>query len=277
MEINKTREQVEFTKKVGAAEWKVLKFNPSRYELNKILGKKEEELGEDIDYTGMSTAGNRTVRISVWLQDMRSGYSTPVTFFLEDADQVSSTGKTQFINAVGKTSYKDHEDNLDDWFKKAMTYRVAKKGEAELMDFVRNWLKDIELNLDKGGAKNNILLDMDRIFRGDLRELNNLVDSEFAGTVTAMATIRSKQTDEGMKQYQSIYNKRFLPGYCIRYFEPDVKTVPNWVSDYMSDLKGEYGPKDYFVLEPLRDYKDGENPVDSGSAVVDPSSPNYSK
>lgn len=275
MEINKTKEQTEFSKKVGLAEWKVLKFNPTRSELNEILGKEAGENDQEIDYTSTSNEGRPTIRVSAWIQDVNTGYTCPLTFFLEDVDVTSSTGKTQFVNAVGKTSYQGSEATLGEWFKKAMLYRVAKKGEAELMEFVRNWLQDIELNVDKGGNRNNILLDLPKIFKGNLKELNDLVESEFAGTVVATATVRTKMGEDGPKYYQSIYNKHFLPGYCLKYFAGSAKGTPKFVVDFIEEMKGPYGPKDFFTVEMLRDYKEGENPVSTDSAVLRPDAPTY--
>jgi hypothetical protein len=266
MEINEKKEPVEFSKKVGLAEWKVLRFNPTRHELNQILGKEGSEDDKEIDYSG---------QVKAWLQDVNSGFKTPATFFIEDEDSVSQNGKTQYVNAVGKSSYSDSEGNLKDWFKKAMTYRVAKKGEAELMEFVRNWLQDIQLNVDKGGNKNNILLDMAKLFAGDVRELNDLVHSEFAGTTTALACVRTKTTPDGIKQYQNVFNKKFLPGYCIKYFTGSGKTTPQFVEEFKAEVSGEHGCKDFFVLEPLRDYKEGENPVEKNTAVLEPNTPRY--
>lgn len=267
MEINTKRESTEFSRKVGVAEWRVLKFNPTRYELNQILSKEDSEKDTEPDYSGTVVA---------WLQDVKTGFKTPVKFFMENEDEIATTGKTRYVNAVGKSSYADSEENLADWFKKAMTYRVAKKGEAELMEFVRNWLQDIELNVDKGGNKNNILLDINKILQGNVKELNDLIDSEYAGTVVATASIRSKKTEDGTKLYQNIFNKKFLPGYCIKYFNPlNTKMVPNFVEEWKTDVKGEHGCKDYFTLEPLRDYKEGENPVEKDAAILQPTTPRY--
>lgn len=277
MEINEKKEQkTKFTKKVGLAEWRVLKFNPTHHELNKILGNEDTTDEKEITYGSRSDNGKDAIRISAWLQEVKTGYKTPVTFFLEDDDVISEASrKTQYVNAVGKTSYTDSEENLAEWFKKAMTYRKARKGEAELMEFLRNWLQDIELNLEKGGSRNNILLDMSKIFTGNVKELNDLVTSEYAGTIVCDATVRSKKTEDGTKFYQSVYNRRFLPGYCIKYFEGPIKNTPKFVSDFVDEMKGKYGPKDYFSMDLMRDYVEGENPVDTDAAVLRPETPNY--
>lgn len=279
MEINERRTQPSgYGLKVGLAEYKVLAVNPTRQELNKLLGKEDSDEDHDIEYLGTNKEnGNTTMRLTFWLQDVKTGFKTPITFFLENTDDVSQTGKLRYVNAVGASSYMDAEDNLQDWFKKAMTYRVAKKGECELMEFMRNWMTGIELNVDKGGNRNNILLEMSKLFRGNPTEMKDIANSEFAGTVVCLATIKSKQTEDGTKNYQNVYNRRFLPGNCIRYFtaKKGNKPAPRFVQKFVDEISGEYGPKDYFVVEELRDYREGENPVNTDQAVLNPVTPKY--
>jgi len=271
MEITKQKERESFSKKVGIGEWKVLAFNPTRKELNQLLGRPDAEDDKEIDYVGENADGKKALRLTVWVQDVKSGYKTSQTFFLEDVDAKSKSGKLQFINAVGKSTFKDSEANLDDWFKKALTYRVAKRGEADLMEFVRNWMINVELNVDKGGSRNNILLDMNKLFKGNVKELNDLIRSEYDGTIVSVAMIKTKGGAEGepVKYYQSLYTRKFLPGYCMKYFDGTAKgAMPKYVQEFIDSLEGEYGPKDYFVVEPLRDYVEGENPMSTDSPII---------
>lgn len=267
MEINQRKSQKQ-GKKVGFGEWKVLCFNPTQEQKDKMFGV-TESTGEypEVVYTSENISGNDKVNIVVWLEHLKTGFKTPVTFFLEDEEDTTSTGKTWYVNSVGTSSCKDSADLLESWFTKAMTFRPARKGEVQLMNFLRSWLQNIELNLEKGGDKNNILPDMKKLFKGNVKELNDLVKSEYAGTVVALATIRTK----GDEIYQNIYNREFLPGYCIKYLTTDFKgEIPTWISRFLTNIKGTYGPKDYFVTEELRDYVEGENPVSSGDAILTP-------
>jgi hypothetical protein len=204
----------------------------------------------------------------------------PVSFFLEDMDAISSTGKTMYVNAVGATSYVDKEDNLQDWFKKAMTHRVAKKGERELMDFLRSWLVNIELNIEKGGYKNNILLDTAKLFNDNLRELNELITSEYAGTVVLLNTIKTREVEEEgktvTKQYENVYNKQFLPGNCMRFFKTDYTgDRPKFVQKFVDEVRGEYGCKDFYYLGELKDYVEGENVMSSDAPILSDSGKDY--
>ncbi len=272
MEINTRKE--EYSKKVGIGEFKVLRFNPTRQELNKLLGREDSDTDDELTYTGTSEERHRTIRLSIWCEEVRTGYKTPVTLFLEEMDVISQNGKYQYINAVGSSTYVDKESNLPDWFKKAQSYRAAKKGENELMEFLRSWLVGIELNLEKGGARNNILLDMSKIFSGDVRELNDLVSSEFAGTITLMTVVRARDVQEQgetkTKLYQSVFTKAFLPGNCARYFRTGASgQKPKFVERFVEKvIDREYGCKDFYAMEEIRDYKEGENPVASPQAKL---------
>lgn len=270
MEINQKKER-DFKLKVGLGEFRVLAFNPTRDELNRLLGSERE--GGEIDYLYENKNGKPATRISVWLEEVKSKSRMMLTFFLEKETAVSRTGKTQYVNAVGQSSYVDDESNLQDFFIKAMTYRKAHVGEADFMEFMRSWMTGIELNVEKGGNRNNILTDIDKFYKGNCKEIQDLVNSEFAGTVVCPVTVQTKLVDGEIKHYQKVYNKRFLPGYAIKYFENPHAEYPKSVSRFIDDMKGEFGPKEYFVLEPLRDYDPAENPVESGDTML--GSPRY--
>lgn len=271
MELNQKTERKQFPRKVGLAEFRVLKFNPTRSELNKILGRESREDDKEIEYDyHNSRTGMAGIRIKPVLQDVKTGYITnDLTFFLENTvDKTQDGVKTWYVNAVGDSRCSETEHTLSEWFKKAMTYREAKSGEKDLMKFVRRWITNIELNVEKGGSKNNILLNVERLFKGDVTELNDLVNSEFAGTITCQLYVTTRKDDE-TKFEQGVFNKDFLNGYCIQYFRHDnKKEVPNFVKEFMENMKGQYGPKGFSVLAEMRDYKPGEDPVASNEALL---------
>ena len=267
MEINQKKERKERTLRIGLAEWQVLGYSLTKEEKDRIYGRKSED-SEETEYVGTTPEGVPRVRIEVLLKDVRTGFITPLNFWLQKEVAKAENGKTRYINAVGKTLYANSENELSEWFTKAATYREALVGEGELMEFLRSWLKDIELNLERGGSRNNILLDMSRLFKGDFRELNDLARRECAGTVVAVATVRSKNTPDGMRYYQNVYSKKFLPGYCITYFEDIDKRRPGMVDKFIEDLKGKYGPTELFSLVPLTEYIPGEVSEDNSSPIV---------
>jgi len=234
------------------------------------MGREDKETDVEIEYGYVNTrTGENGIRVKPVLQDVKTGYITnDLTFFLENTTALSQTGKTYYVNAVGDSRCVDSEDKLSEWFRKAMTYREAKSGEVELMKFIRRWMTNIELNVERGGHKNNILLDIEKVFKGDFSELNDLVNSEFAGTVTCQLHVTTKKDDE-TKFDQGVYNRNFLNGYCIQYFRPEnKKEIPNFVMEFIEEIKGQYGPKGFWTLSEMRDYVPGEDPVNSGEALL---------
>lgn len=281
MEINEKREQRTINesksgieKMEGIAEWKVLRFNPTRKELNQILGKVDsDDESPEIQYIGTSNDGNPYVRLDVWMKDLKTGYISKAKFFIEKKIATSQGGKTMYINAVGKKSYAFKGDtteetaaNLPDWFKKAMTYREAYRGEDRIMGFLRSWLQGIELDVDKGGYRNNILLDMNKLMSGDVSELNSLATSEYASTVVGMSII--EEGKEG-KVYSNIYDREFLPGYAIKFFKDGDFEKSKIVSNFIREIKGAYGPKNY-TFDMLRPYNPDKLSIPD-TVVTDPS------
>ena len=51
-----------------------------------------------------------------------------------------------------------------------------------------------------------------------IKELKDQVDGAYCTNVAALATITVKQKDGENKEYQSIYNKAFLPAYYLKNF-----------------------------------------------------------
>ena len=124
----KKREQTqlpEFTKKVGLFEANVIAINPTAEEYKDLLNIELKEDSRVVEYLGKSQDGNSTLRVDVWLEDVKSKERFKVTFFLEDkAKENKDQTKKQYINAVGSCSWADDPNNLPEWFA-SRDYRVA--------------------------------------------------------------------------------------------------------------------------------------------------------
>lgn len=235
------KEQKEFSKEIGLFEGKVVSINPDREELEKLLN---TELDKDPEYVEKKklkdSNGNFTgeevdsVRVSVWLEDVKNQRLRNISFYLEDRPRFNKDKtKVQYVNSVGTTSWaliEDGTDGLPSWFTHFLSkdktvignkeFRKAIVGEEELMTFVKAWTMYDIFDVDT-----NILLDTKKLFRGNVKELSAEIGSDMVQTIVAMATVRitEKVTNEdtGEKEtvvYQSVYNKDFLPGYAIKYF-----------------------------------------------------------
>lgn len=267
----------EMSKKVGLFEAKVIAINPDYEEFKEILDIDLKEDSKVTEYLSTNKDGNITLRVDVWLEEIKSKFRFKATFFLEDKEKDNKDGsKKQYINAVGVCSWADDPNNLPKWFADR-EYRVAYIGEEELYGFMRTWLGE----LDYRDAETTLQLDWNKLMRGNLRDLKSQIGGEWCTSVVALATIKTVIKEDETKEYQGIYNKGFLPAYSIKQFRLVDYTNDRILSSLRTkaskDLKpherfvvnvtGEYGCRDYFKLKDLEDYNSGDNLVASDKAI----------
>lgn len=276
----KKKEQVqqpEFSKKVGLFEANVIAINPSAEEYKDLLNIELKEDSKVVEYLGKSQDGNTTLRVDVWLEDVKSKEKFKVSFFLEDKERENRDGtKKQYINSVGSCTWADDPNNLADWFT-SRDYRVAFTGEEDLYNFLRTWLG----NLDYRDAETTLQIDWKRLMKGNVKDIREQVGGELATTFVAMATVKTVVKDDEAREYQSVYNKAFLPAYSLKNFRlvnySDTKVLETLRQKKTRDLKpherfvvnvtGEYGCKEFYIFRDLKDYSADDNFVASDKAI----------
>lgn len=267
----------DFKKKVGLFEARVLAINPTAEEFKDILNIELKEDSKAVEYLSTNDEGKTKLRVDVWLEDVKSKERFKVSFFLEDKQKENRDGtKKQYINAVGVTSWADDPNNLGDWFT-ARDYRVAFVGEEDLYNFLRTWLG----NLDYRDAETTLQIDWKKLMKGNVKDIKEQIGGELATTFVALATIKTVIKDEETKEYQGVYNKAFLPAYSLKNFRlinySDDKVLQALRSKKTRDLKpherfvvnvtGEYGCKEFYTLNDLKDYNADDNLVASDKAI----------
>lgn len=275
----------DFPKKVGLFEASVIAINPTIEQYKDILGIELKEDSKATEYLGESRDGNSTVRISVWLKDVKSEQNFNVSYYVEDKERENKNGdKKQYINQLGMCSWAADEDGLAQWFKgtpdNPKDYRVAYVGEEELYEFLRNWLCELDY------SKNDTILSLDwkKLIRGNVKEMTSQINGEWSGNFVAMATIVTKEKDGEIKEYQSVYNKAFLPDYSLKQFRlkendyDNASKITSLLSKKSKDLRlhekfvvkvsGEYGCKDYYIFKELQDYDPEMNIVASDKVIA---------
>jgi hypothetical protein len=278
----KKKEQQQFdapVRKVGLFEANVVAINPDAEECKNILGFEPKEDSKTLEYLGTSQDGNTTLRVDVWLEEVKSNEKFKVTFFLENKEKINKDGtKKQYINSIGNCSWATDANELPSWFA-SREYRVAFTGEEELYNFLRTWLG----NLDYRDAETTLSLDWKKLMKGNVKDLKDQIDGEWCTTVVALATVKTVIKDEETKEYQNIYNKAFLPAYSLKQFRnadfSNSKTIDVLRTKKSKDLKpherfvinvtGEYGCKDYFILKDLKEYNPDDNLVSSDKTIVE--------
>lgn len=278
----KKKEQQQFeapVRKVGLFEANVIAINPNAEECKDILGFEPKEDSKALEYLGTSQDGNTTLRVDVWLEEVKNKEKFKVTFFLEDKEKVNKDGtKKQYINSIGSCSWAADANDLPSWFA-SREYRVAFVGEEDLYNFLRTWLG----NLDYRDAETTLSLDWKKMMKGNVKDLKDQVDGEWCTPVVALATVKTVIKDEETKEYQGVYNKAFLPAYSLKQFRvmdfSNSKTVDSLKLKKSKDLKpherfvvnvtGEYGCRDFYILKDLKEYNSEDNLVASDRTIAD--------
>ena len=271
---------LDFVKKVGLFEAKVVAVNPTLEEYKDILNISLKEDSKVTNYLSTSKNGNDSVRIDFWLEEVKTQEKFRLSFLLENKEKVSNDGnKQQYINAVGKTSWAADPNDLYDWFS-AREYRVAFVGEEDLYNFLRSWLG----NLDLRDAESTLQLDFKRLLKGNVKDLKDLLNSEWVTNVVALATVKIVTKQDEDKAYQAVYNKAFLAPYNMKFFRTTDYTNPRVLGTLKTKAKkeckpyemfvkniidSEYGCKDFYVLKDLREYNPSDNIVESNSVIAD--------
>jgi hypothetical protein len=240
--------EVDFSKKIGIFEGKVVKINPTKEELEELLNTKFEG-DKEIEYLGETEEGETKLSLSFWLQDVETQQVFNLRFFLVDKERENKDKtKKQYVNLSAACSWADSPNNLPEWFKKK-EFRVAKVGEEELYEFLRSWLNQLDWNT------NEDFLEFKKLMRGNVKELIDLGKSEYAGTVVVSAIVRTVDTDNGAKEYQGVYNKAFLPGNMIKMFRVKSSKTSKLMTRFVNTISDkDYGCKDAYSLELLHDY-----------------------
>ena len=282
----KKREQLDFVKKVGVFEAKVVAINPSAEEYRDVLGIELKDESRALEYLGESKDGNTYLRVAVWLEEAKTKEKYCVSFFLEDKERENKDAtKTQYINAIGVCSWADDPNNLPDWFVER-EYRVAYVGEEELYNFMRKWL----VNLDYRSTETTLGIEWKKLMKGNVKELRSQIDGEWCTNdktgkaigIGALATVSTRERDGEFTEYQNVYNKDFFPAYSLKnfrlvdYTNPDVlaklrtkksKELKAHEKFVLNVTDPEHGCKDFYILKDLQDYNPDENLVASNKVI----------
>ena len=282
----KAREGGNYSKETGFGEYKVICVNPDREALEKLLG---ITIDKDIEYVSTDDNGVKKVNITFWLRSVKDENKIKsVKFFLKDSPrQNKDKTKNQYINDVGTTSWADEPNNLPEWFSKR-NYRIAHEGEEELYNFITTWLQKLDLK----DAESALSFDWDKLMAGNVRDIAVQINGEYDGTIIALSTVRVVEKDGETKEYEQIYNRKFLPGYEMKKIrikkdnsafitqakalEKTDKKKLNRLQKFILDVTDPtHGIKDYYTLDELENYDPSKNIVSSDKPLVEEDDASY--
>ncbi len=214
-----------FQKYIGVSPVNVVALNPTKTELEALLGR---TLNKDIEYSGKDANGANQIRLDFWMKvDPNWGRQLDVplqkaSFFLSESVMVNKDKtKVQVIDKYGNTGWVTKEQFtakiVPETSKRLTTpYRECYSGEEQLIDFIKKWLNIPENSVYKNNTWEFIkdmsaceaeFKDIKSLIKGNIKDLQSLVKKYAAYKVKACFGV--KTTDEN-KKYQTIYTKLFL-------------------------------------------------------------------
>jgi hypothetical protein len=273
MQLKKSEGQSKKQLYTGFFSGKVVAINPTKEELADLLGYELKDDATDIKYEGQTEKGEDFINISFWLEaDTPEKQKFNARFRIVDKPLISqNSGKQQFVNQTGGSTWVDDEKNLPEWFTKYMgkdkkptkdkQTRAALQGEANLYVFMRAWLTGV----DFFDADNSVFLDMKKAFRNldktvndEYRSLLKVTgDDKLIKNVVALATVYSTEKDGELKMYQNLYNE-FLGEWQLKKINYAIQSGiwdgDKGIQKYYNQLMGEHGCKDSFTLTSLQPF-----------------------
>lgn len=255
---NETKEFTgSFTKYEGFGISKVLAVNPTKAELEKILGR---EIANEPVYVDKDANGIDRVKLSFVMQtvpEKNNGIETITigNLWLKKQTRVSQAGKTQMIDKYGncKWLFKEDLNSPIDAFDNASA-RPTCNGEEEFIDFLRtlaNIDRAIKYNkdtntwsfIDGNLADCECRIDnMAKLFAGDVSEIRAALADVPNNTINALYYV---STTNG-KEYQNV---------CLNKVATTYARNLNFIRDYVLDKQQSGGyPGVVFNFNDLHEY-----------------------
>lgn len=273
-------------KYIGFTDCEIRAVNPTRSELNKLLGRTDSDTDKELEYLSKDRDGNDRVKLTFWMwsDTVKKYFPQTITLVKKNKKSIDGT-KEQYVNSVCFTCWTDVLENLPVWFtdfqKKGKTVgkkdiRKAYVGEEDLVNLMRNWVNAVWTD-----PKTYVMVDVDKLFNGDFSELQNLLDQAITNKFVSLLGVKTDSSDIS-KQYQYVYNGSYLPYSMWEGINNDLMfkneyTRSLWEKFDNKVNNGQYGFDAYFQMVPIKEYDPGEDPAASESArvIVTPDNSNY--
>ena len=170
----------------GLTNVNVIAVNPTMAELHAL----DIKVKSEPTYT-VNIVDKEYNKITFWIQNEDGSYRFDV--LMQNAPRVSQTGKHQWMNAIGQSTWSEDEPSYDWW--KPEGQRKAYVGEETLINFVKAWA-----NVRQGDEVT--FETIANIAKGDVKELRELVGALKGNQVRVLVGVKDDK-------YQSVYSKYF--------------------------------------------------------------------
>lgn len=244
MAVKVGKESVEGSFKMykGMAAFNIVAVNPTKAELEALTGR---ELENEPEYVGKTDEGKEQVRVVFYGKTapdakLNNGIEMliPISFMLTKDYRVGQTsGKYQIIDKFGRTAWATKEEVQSKAIPQytsgpaniSADYRLAWQGEEFLTDFLIQWLnipgpavyKDKVWVMKENTDDSEVSLDMAALFKGDVKELKELVTLAAAYIVKGAVGIRTVDNENGTRQYQAVFTRKFAKNAVTDYSRID--------------------------------------------------------
>lgn len=244
MAVRVGKESVEGSFKMykGMAAFNIVAVNPTKAELEALTGR---ELENEPEYVGKTDEGKEQVRVVFYGKTapdakLNNGIEMliPISFMLTKDYRVGQTsGKYQIIDKFGRTAWATKEEVQSKAIPQytsgpaniSADYRLAWQGEEFLTDFLIQWLnipgpavyKDKVWVMKENTDDSEVSLDMAALFKGDVKELKELVTLAAAYIVKGAVGIRTVDNENGTRQYQAVFTRKFAKNAVTDYSKID--------------------------------------------------------
>ena len=170
----------------GLTNVKVIAVNPTLAELHAVGINVKQEPNYNI------TMGDEEYKkIVFWLENSDGNFKLEI--LMQPKERVSQTGKYQWMNNIGQSTWSEEEPTYEWWKKEGQ--RKAYTGEETLINFVKAWA-----NVASG---DEVSFDsMPAIANGTLSEVKSLISSLHTNEVRVLIGVKDDK-------YQQVYTKHF--------------------------------------------------------------------
>jgi len=170
----------------GLTNVNVVAVNPTMAELHEMSINVKQEPNYTVEFSGESYN-----KIVFWLNNSDGNFRLEI--LMQNKPKVSQTGKHQWMNAIGQSTWSEDSPTYEWWKKEGE--RKAYTGEETLINFVKAWA-----NVASG---DEVTFDtMPAIANGDTAEVKSLVDALKGNQVRVLIGVKDGK-------YQQVYTKYF--------------------------------------------------------------------
>ena len=170
----------------GLTNVNVVAVNPTMAELHNMDINVKQEPSYTVEFSGEVYS-----KIVFWLSNDDGNFKLEI--LMQNKPKVSQTGKNQWMNAIGQSTWSADEPSYDWW--KTEGQRKAYTGEETLINFIKAWA-----NVASG---DEVTFDtMPAIAAGNTAEVKSLVEALSGNQVRVLVGVKDSK-------YQQVYTKYF--------------------------------------------------------------------